>query len=152
MNSMKTFKMLIMAGATAASLIFPRVAIAVDTTPQVVVVPQNDRDLLRDLRGAPDDVKTLILNFDQTRDQFLRQQRLLLIKLHNATTPEEREEIRDELQANRADFLADLKTFRQQLRDDLKALAGKLNPGEFQRIIAAAKAAATDTLHHHRGQ
>jgi hypothetical protein len=147
---MKLFRVFLTVTATAASLICPRGLWADTPITPPTVVPQDrdDRDLLKDLKGVPDNVKTLILNFDQTRDQYLRQQRLLLIKLHNATTPEMREQIRDELQANRTEFLADLKTFRQELRSDLQALKGKITHAEFARIIDAAHDAATDHRHH----
>ena len=148
---MKKVRVLITVGAALVSLACPRVLIA-DTTP-ATVVPQDrgDRDLLRDLRGVPDTVKDLILNFDQQRDQYLRQQRLLLIRLRHATTPEEREEIRDLLQANRQEFLTDLRSFREQLRDDLRALSIKVGSPEFRRIIDAARDAATEGGHRHRG-
>jgi hypothetical protein len=151
-NHMKNLRLLLTLGATAVSLFNPRVVIAQATTPPTVV-PQDrdDRDLLRDLRGVPDPIKSLILDFDQTRDQYLRQQRLLLIRLRHATTPEERQAIREQLQDNRQQFLNELKSFREQLRDDLKNLAGKISHREFGRIIDAAKDAATDGPHHHRG-
>jgi len=91
--------------------------------------------LLKDLKGVPDNIKALILSFDQTRDQYLREQRLLLIKLHNATTPEEREQIREQLQTNRQAFLDALKSFREQLRDDIQNLTQKISRAEFARII-----------------
>jgi hypothetical protein len=150
---MKTFRTLLLVGTTAASLICPRVLQAQTTTPPTVV-PQDrdDADLLRDLKGVPDNVKTLILNFDKQRDQYLLQQHILLIKLRHATTKEEREEIRQQLQANRQEFLADLKTFRQDLRGDLQALKGKITRAEFLRIIDAAHDAAHEGSPRHRNQ
>jgi hypothetical protein len=141
-----------MVGAASVNLIGAR-ALAADTTPPTVV-PQDrdDRDLLRDLRGVPTDIKTLILSFDQTRDTYLREQKLLLIKLRHATTQEMREEIREQLQANRQQFLTELKAFRQQLKADLQAEKDKITHAEFARIIDAARDAATDGGHHHRGK
>ena|SRR5690349_2819197 len=149
---MKTFRLLLTLGATALSLVCPRNALA-QSTPPPTVVPQDrdDKDLLRDLRGVPDPIKNLILNFDQIRDQYLREQHLLLIKLRKATTPEERQAIRDQLQDNRTSFLSELKSFREQLRDDLKTLAGKISHSEFRRIIDAAKDVGSDGPHHHKG-
>jgi hypothetical protein len=151
---MKTFRMLMMAGATAVSLISPRALMADGTTPPPTVVPQDrdDRDLLRDLQGVPDNIKTLILNFDAQRDQYLMQQKLLLIKLRHATTPAEREAIRDQLQANRKEFLTDLKDFRQDLKADLKADRANITLGELRRILDAAKDAAREGSHRHRNQ
>ena len=152
---MKTIRILLTLGATALSLACPRSVLASGTnTPPPVVVPQDrdDRILLRELRGVPDPVKNLILGFDQTRDHYLAQQRLLLIRLHNATTPAERQEIRDQLQQNRQQFLAELRAFRQSLRQDLQDLKGKISHAEFLRIINAAHDAATEgAVHHHRG-
>lgn len=154
---MKLFRILLTVGAAMANLVCPLPASAADTAPPTTttVVPQdrNDRDLLRDLSGVPDNVKTLIVTFDQTRDKYLQQQRLLLIKMHHAATPDEQAQLRQQLQANRAEFLSDLKGFREELRTDLEALKGKLGHAEFGRIIDAAHNAANNSGgHRHRGQ
>ena len=150
---MKTFRYLILTGMTVASLCGPRTVWAQATaTPPVVVVPHDDIDLYRDLRGAPKDIQILIIGFDKTRDKYLAEQALLLIKLKNATTPEEREKIREQLQDNRQAFLAALKDFRSQLKDDLMALKGKISHEEFLRIIDAAHDAAREGgIGHHKG-
>jgi len=116
------------------------------------VVPDNDKDLYQDLRGAPKDIQILIISFDQTRDKYLVEQDLLLIKLKHATTEEEREQIREQLQDNRQAFLQSLQGFREQLKDDLVALKGKISHEEFLRIIDAAHDAATEGgIGHHKG-
>jgi hypothetical protein len=112
------------------------------TTPPVVVSRDRDeRALARDLKNAPAEVKQLILDFDQTRDKYLADQRALLQQLRDATD-EQRTAIRAELQANRGAFLAELKTFRQTLRQDLTDLKGKIGPGSVKRIVDAAKDAS----------
>ena len=154
--SMKPFRILLALTVAAANLFCPRSALAADTATAAppTVVPQNRNagDLQQDLRGVPDNVKTLLVTFNQNRDKYLQQQQLLLIKLHNASTPQERDQIRQLLQANRQDFLTDLKSFRQDLSSDLQALKGKIGHAEFGRIIDAAHAAATEAGHRHRGQ
>jgi hypothetical protein len=152
-NNMKTIRYLILAGITVASLCGPRTVWAqAGSTPPVVVVPDNDRDLYQDLRGAPKDIQVLIISFDQTRDKYLAEQDLLLIKLKNATTAEEREKIREQLQDNRQAFLEALTDFREQLKDELVALKGKISHAEFLRIIDAAHDAATEGgIGHHKG-
>lgn len=142
-----------MVGLAAASVISP-CALQAQSTTAPIIVPQDrdDRDLLKDLQGVPDNVKALIVTFDQTRDKYLRQQHLLLIKLRKATTPEERQAIREQLQENRQDFLNQLKSFRQQLKDDLQAIKGTISHQEFLRIIDAAHDAAGEGRHHHRGK
>ncbi len=143
--------------AAAANLACPRLALGADTTGTTppTVVPQDrgdNRDLLRDLRGVPDNVKTLIVTFDQTRDKYLQQQQWLLIKLHHATTPQEQDQVRQQIQSNRQEFLTDLKGFREELRVDLQALKGKIGHAEFGRIIDAAHDAGNEGGHRHRGQ
>ena len=110
------------------------------TKPPVVITP-GDRDMLRDLKGAPPEVKKLIVGFDVVADKYRAEQRALLKKLKDAT-PEQREAIRKELQANREAFLAELKSFREDLRKDLADLKGKISHAEFERILDAAKDAA----------
>ena len=138
---MKTFRILLTIGAAAASLISPRLVFA-DAT--VTAVPQdpNGAGLLNELKGVPPNIKALILNFDQISDKYLQQQKVLLLKLKNATTAAEREALRALLQENRQDFLAELKIFRQDLRADLQALKGEITHAEVLRILEAAKQAA----------
>lgn len=151
---MKMFRVLLMVGAAAVSLSCPRALSADATPPPPTVVPQDrdDRDLLRDLRGAPDNVKSLILNFDQVADKYLQKQRRLLLKLKNATTDAERAAIREQLQDNREAFLAELKSFRQELRADLVALKGKITHAEVLRILDAARDAAGPIDARHKGK
>ena len=121
-----------------------------DSTPTPVppvVVPHDGK-----LAGVPDNIKTLIVNFDQVRDKYLAQQKALLTQLKAATTPAERDQIRQQLQDNRQAFLDALKTFRDQLKDDLTALKGKISHEEFQRILDVAHKVATEGgPQHHRG-
>jgi len=148
---MKTFRILLTIGAAAASLISPRLVFA-DAT--VTAVPQdpNGAGLLNELKGVPPNIKALILNFDQISDKYLQQQKVLLLKLKNATTAAEREALRTALQENRQDFLAELKIFRQDLRADLQALKGELTHKEVLRILEAAKQAIGPTGPAHKGK
>lgn len=144
-----------MASALGLCLFGTRSLLAQDTTPTTppttppVVVDKGDIDLLRDLKGAPPEIKNLILNFDTVRDHYLAEQKALLLRLKSATA-EQREKIREQLQDNREAFLAELKTFRQELRRDLQDLKDKISHKEFLRIIDAAHDAATDTRHKGR--
>jgi len=161
-SDMKLFRILVALIAVAGSLICPRLALAADPHgphgKPPVVVPQGNgngngkHDTTKDLPGVPDNVKNLIQTFDQTRNTYLQQQQLMLIKLRHATTPQEQNQIRQQLQDNRKEFLAELKSFREELRADLQALKGKISHGEFGRIIDAAQDAGTDGGHRHRGQ
>jgi hypothetical protein len=144
---MKTIRYLMLTGITVASLCGTRSVWAQTTgTTPITVVPHDGTG------GVPAGIQTLITSFDQTRDKYLKDQDLLLIKLKNATTAAEREQIRELLQANREAFLAALKGFREQLKDQLTALKGKISHQEFLRIIDEAYNAATEGgIGHHRG-
>ena len=76
----------------------------------------------------------------------------MLLQLKTATTAAERAAIRAQLQANRQAFLAELKTFRQDLRADLQALKGKITHAEVLRILEAAKDAAGPVSARHKGK
>jgi hypothetical protein len=151
---MKIVRVVLMVVAAAANLICPCRVFADGAPPPPTVIPQdhNSRDLLRDLKGAPDNVKTLILNFDQVADKYLQQQRLLLLKLKNATTAAQRGAIRDQLQLNRQAFLDELRSFRQELRTDLQDLRGRITHAEVLRILEAAKDATGPTNPRHKGK
>jgi len=144
---MKTIRHLLLTGIAVASLCGTCTLWAQsNATPPIAVAPRDG------LGGVPPAVQTLVSSFDQTRDKYLKEQNLLLIKLKHATTAAEREQIREELQANRQAFLAALKSFREQLKDELAALKGKISHEEFLRIIDAAYNASTEGgVGHHRG-
>jgi hypothetical protein len=102
--------------------------------------------------AVPKEIQSLILTFSQTRDQYLAQQAVLLAQLKNATTAAEREQIRLQVQANRQSFLDALRAFREQLKDELAALKGKISHEEFLRIIDAAHNAQTEGgINRHKG-
>ena len=120
--------------AVAALCLLPGATVVQAQSAAAVVAPHDGSD------GLPPVIKTLIASFDTTRDAYLTSQATLLGELKNATTDAQREQIRDALQANRNAFLAELKTFRTDLKDDLAALKSKISHEEFQRIIDAAYA------------
>lgn len=94
----------------------------------------------------------MITTFETTRDHFLANQELLYTQLRHATTQQEREQIRLQLQSNRQAFLTSLHSFRDQLKNELTALKGKISHEEFLRVIDAAKNASSEGgLSHHRG-
>ena len=146
-------KTLLISGAMALSLFSVQTLLADDptttTTPKTpptptVEVPRsgNDHAYNRNL-ALPPEIKTLITTFETTRDKYLAEQKTLLGTLKGAATAD-REKIREDLQSNRAAFLAELKTFRDTLKTDLQDLKGKINHQEFNRIVDAAHNAATD--------
>jgi hypothetical protein len=128
---MKVIRNLILTGVTCAALAGAG-AVFAQSTPPVTTAPPTGT------AGLPAEIVTLITSFDTTRDAYLAQQAALLGQLKNATTAAEREAIRDALQANRTAFLAELKTFRTQLVDDIKALKLKISHAEFLRLLDAA--------------
>jgi dihydroxyacetone kinase-like predicted kinase len=152
---MKLIRNLILAAISLASLVAPQTVLAQTTAGQtnpsapVAIVPQTGQNL----NGAPPQIQSLIISFNATREKYLAAQNLLLIKLKNATTAEERQKIRELLQDNRLAFMTALSDFRAQLQDELTALKGKISHQEFLQIIDAAHDAATEGgIHHHRGQ
>lgn len=150
---MKTIRNLILIAISLASLIAPQTVRAQSNPPAaVVVVPRNNQSVYPDLKSAPPQIQALITSFDATRDKYLAAQNLLLIKLKNATTAEEREKIRERLQDNRMAFLSAVSSFRESLKTQLTALKSKISHEEFLRIIDAAHDAATEGgLNHHKG-
>jgi hypothetical protein len=152
---MRVLRIIMSIGALALGLTAPRVGLAQTTaaptasgTPPVVVLNQSTATAT-ELKGIPPAVAKLVLNFDTLRDRYLLKQHLLLERLKNATTQEQREAIREQLQENRQAFLEELADFRTQLKDELKSLQGRVSNAEFLRIIEAAQAGSGN--HHHRG-
>jgi hypothetical protein len=151
---MKNLRLIVSISAVAIGLVAPRVVLAQATTTPVttpiILLHDNGKDIVQDLKGAPPAVANLIINFDALRDKYLLKQHLLLENLQNATTKEQRDAIREQLQDNRQAFLDELSDFRTQLKDELKDLKGRISNAEFLRIIDAA-GDATGADHHHRG-
>jgi hypothetical protein len=145
-TAMKLIRNLILAGLTFAAISGASEVLAQSTPTPPIVAPHSGT------AGLPPEIKTLLTSFDTTRDAYLTQQVALLGQLKNATTATEREQIRDALQANREAFLAELKTFRTELKDDLIALKGKISHAEFLRIIDAAHDVTGEGgKDHHKG-
>lgn len=154
MSNLKAFRILLMVAAAAAILVCPRTAIAADNGKSPTIVPpdHDQKKLLHDLKGAPDNIKSMILNFDQVADKYLQQQRALLLNLKNATTDAQRTAIRSELQSNRQSYLDALKVFRQELRADIQTLRGKITHAEVLRILDAAGDANGPASARHKGR
>ena len=152
---MKRIGLMVSISMAALSLAAPQASWAqtssTPTTPPVVTLHNDGKGVLKDLKGAPPAVAKLILNFDALRDKYLLKQHLLLEKLSDATTSEQREAIREQLQDNRQAFLDELTDFRTQLKDELNDLKGRISNAEFLRIIEAAQAAGGGD-HRHRGR
>jgi hypothetical protein len=152
---MKTMRSTIMTGLALLSLVLS-VALQAQTTTSATTPATTPATVLPDdkdgvLKGLPAPVVTLLVSFDKTRDKYLAQQRLLLVKLKDASTPEERDAIRQKLETNRDSYLAELKDFRTDLRTELSDLKGKISTEERDRIVAAAREIATEGgLHHHK--
>lgn len=145
----------LIASATVLALTGARALAADPPVPKPpVVVPRDkaNQDLLRDLKSASPEVKKLVQTFDTTRDKDLAEQRTLLVKLQ-AATPEERDRIRQDLQANRDAFMADLKSFREELRKDLVDLKRKTSPALdrlFDRGVSPVDKGTTPLDDHRR--
>ena len=155
---MKSLRSMVSIGAVIFSVVVPRVVRAQSTatpppasssTPPVTTLHSDGSASQPDLKGVPPDVAKLILNFDTLRDKYLLKQHILLESLQNATTQEQRDAIREELQDNRQAFLDELSDFRTELKEELKSVQGRVSNAEFLRIIDTAQ--ATSGNYHHRG-
>ncbi len=99
-----------------------------------VIVDGNKDNIPTDLK----EIKALVKAFEAQRDTFLAEQKVLLEKLKGATTAEQRAVIRDRLQDNRTAFLAELKEFRQELREEVREIKDLIHDKELQRLLNAA--------------
>jgi len=95
------------------------------------------------------EVKTLIKAFEAKRDKFVAEEKALTARL-KTVSGEQREFIRDRIQDNRQAFLADVRLLRQELREELNDLKGKVRNDELKRLIDAAKDVGDG--HHHGKQ
>jgi hypothetical protein len=107
--------------------------------PPVVVIPPNPATL-------PTPVQSLLNNYQTARDKYLTQQQALVQKLKGATE-EQREEIRTQLQADRATFLVQVAAIRQQLSKEIAELQVKIHNSELNRLINAGQGGGGGTTH-----
>src|SRR5579871_5868986 len=99
---MKTLKTLMAAAALGVFLLGNAAMAQTNTTTPPTVVPPNADKILDELKG-------LVKKFEAERDAYLVEQKALLAALKNATTEQQRIAIRQDLEENRDDFLADLR-------------------------------------------
>jgi hypothetical protein len=140
--SMKLLKTITIACALCGAVLASPARAQTNSTPPVIVDPNKNT-----VSGDIQEIKTLIKDFEITREAYLANQKSLLEQLKGATTDEQKEAIRKALEANRDAFLADLRAFRLEIREELRQLKGLINNAELQRLIAAAQAASGD---HHK--
>ncbi len=141
---MKILRNLTLAGALGLALVAGSVRADTNSTPPVVV--DKDKD------GVPaelKEIKTLVKSFEAKRDAYVEAQKDLLAKLKNATTEEQREAIREQLQDNRQAFLAELRDFRQDLRHELTEIRQIIHNHELERLLEQVKD-IEQSIHKHK--
>jgi hypothetical protein len=139
---MKNLKALIAMAISLGFSVLGTSALAQTTnpTPPVIVEPGKV--------PIPADIKALIAKFEADRSAFLTEQKALWARLKDATTEAERTAIRQDLQDNRQDFLAEQKQIRMELKHELEELKGKLNNAELARLVAEIKHIIDEHNHH----
>ncbi len=141
---MKILRNLTLAGALGLALVAGSVRADTNSTPPVVV--DKDKD------GVPaelKEIKMLVKSFEAKRDAYVEAQKDLLAKLKNATTEEQREAIREQLQDNRQAFLAELRDFRQDLRHELNEIRQIIHNHELERLLEQVKD-IEQSIHKHK--
>jgi hypothetical protein len=111
--------------------------LAQSNPPPVVVDPGKDN-----VSAQLKEIKDLAQTFESKRHAYVAQQQILLANLKNANTPAQRKALRDELETNRAAFFAELKAYREEIRQELAEIKTLVHNAEYQRILAEVKAAA----------
>jgi hypothetical protein len=147
-EAMRTAKTLVFAGLVALALV-SHPASAQPTTAAGTNSPSAPEIVNKGKVPIPSDLQSLVKKFEAERGAYLTQQKELLAKLQKATTPAERAAIRASLQENRDDFLADIKEFRQDLKQQITELKDKLNNAELDRLIEEVKREVAANHNHH---
>jgi hypothetical protein len=139
---MKLVKTIALVGSLGFSILgTPALAQSTNTTTPPVIVEPNRVPI-------PDDIQDLVKKFEKERKVYIDEQKILLAKLKNATTEEQREIIRAQLQKDRTDFLADIQQFREDLKAEIQELKNKLTNQELLRLIEEVKHEVEDHNHH----
>lgn len=142
---MKTLKALLLFGVAGAFVMGPAWVRADGTNAPPVNLPAVVGD--RNPNQLPAEIKALLAAFETKRDAYQAAQKDFLAQLKNATTPEQREAIRAKLQGNRQAFLAEVRDFREELRQEIGDLKHKINNEELNRLIGSG--AGSRDGHHH---
>jgi len=145
MQFMKTLKALLLMGMVGAFVMGPTGVRADGTNTAPVNLPSVVGD--KNPNQLPAEVKTLLAAFEIKRDAYQTTQKDLLAQLKNAPTPEQRAAIRAQLQDNRLAFLAEVRDFREQIREEIRIIKGKINNEELRRPIDSGTGGSDG--HHH---
>jgi hypothetical protein len=144
MTVMKLLKILALASAISSSLLVGSMRADTNSTPPVVV--NQDKD------GIPaelKEIKALVTSFEAKRDAYVDAQKDLLAKLKNATTDQQRDAIREQLQDNRQAFLEEVRDLRQDIRHELLEIRHILHNEELQRLLDQLKQ-LEQSVHQHK--
>jgi hypothetical protein len=135
-------KPLFFAGAITLSLVSVKTLLAGDangnTAPKDAAVEVagrgNDGANSGGMSAVPSEIKASMAAFDASRKKFLTEQKALLGSLKGANEAG-RAKIREKLESNRAAFLAEVKHYRDTLKEDQQE---KLKNPSFTRIVTAS--------------
>ncbi len=86
----------------------------------------------------PPELKLRLRSFESLREMYLVRQEALLRKLRGATTDEDRERLRAQLQSLRDEWLEKARAFKEETRTRLEELKGELSP-KYREALDAAK-------------
>lgn len=139
---MRIVKTLALASAICSFLLVGSVRADTNSTPPVVVGSS----------GVPADlkeIKELVAAFEVKRDAYVEAQKDLLAQLKNATTEQQREIIRAQLQQNRQVFLDELHDLRVDIRHELEEIRHTIHNQELQRLLDQLKQ-LEQSVHQHK--
>src|ERR1041385_4820706 len=91
----------------------------------------------------PPELRSRLRSFESLREIYLARQEELLKKWRGATSDQDRERLRSQLQALRDEWLDSARAFREETRVRLEELKGELSP-KYREALDAAKQNAQD--------
>jgi len=97
----------------------------------------------------PPELKLRLRSFENLRELYLAQQQELVKKLRGATTSQDRERLRAQLQVLRDEWLDKARAFKEETRTRLEELKSELSP-KYGELLDEARKRALDAAAEHK--
>ncbi len=91
----------------------------------------------------PPELKQRLRSFESLREMYLARQEELVKKLRGASTDQDRDRLRAQLQVLRDEWLDNARAFKEETRTRIEELKGELSP-KYKEALDAAKQNALD--------
>ena len=111
--------------------------------------PIADRPSRPERPDFPPELKQRLRSFESLRETYLARQQDLVKRFRGATTDQDRERLRSQLQTLRDEWLDKARAFKEETRTRLEEMKGELSP-KYREALDEARQRALDAAAEHK--